>query len=192
VFFSRKVAGAGRAFNECLLHVFGFYTVMLGMSRSGKDSRVRRPSKRTIGEDYVKYVRIAAARGKAPLVEKYTDEKFQKLEAHFNLLSQRYAQDVNRFGCDPIRHFELLELARQHPDCAFFSVRRVEKAEDADYPDISFGSMGDLLIDAAPFVFDGNTPSFVIGTPQSYNDLQVRSFFALCDITYCGLEGSEG
>lgn len=153
-------------------------TVLGGNS---SDSRVRKKSKGTIGEEYVAKIR---ATKNLPAELCLADDELVKLQEHFKLLPQRYAVDVNTLGYDPLFHFMLLQRARQQPDAMHFSVKLLDQLRP-DYEECSraFGARNDILKDsmpsgspegALPLLQTANAPAFQIGTPQSYGNLQVR------------------
>lgn len=148
---------------------------------NSNDGRVRKKSKTQIGEDYVASIRVTR---NLPPHFVLSDEQLEKVVEHFKLLPQRYAVDVNTAGVDPLTHFLLLERAREQPQFIHFTIKTVLKV-GGDFEDRAraFGSKNDLLRDAlptgeqegpVPLIYDDpHLPAFQIGTPGSYNNLQV-------------------
>jgi hypothetical protein len=157
------------------------------MSRTVRDSRVRQPHKKIIGENYVEGLKAAAKRGQYSILSDFTPEQYDELEKHFDVLPQRYAQDVNRRGYHPIQHFLLLQSARKAPEKVLAVVKRVRKRDDTEADPLapSFGSSATILLDAAPGSLSLGadrggkltpSPSFLVGTPDLPSDSQVRPF----------------
>jgi hypothetical protein len=116
-----------------------------------RKSSDQRPKQTEIGDEYVE--RLKADRDQFPILNGYVDETFQRLKEHFGQLPEKYARVVDRNSCEPVKHFELLDLVRSDPDKVFFVFQRLEKSDDEEYPDElaqSSGITASFQQDAAP------------------------------------------